>query len=125
MSEDTEKSAPKRASRRRMAPARTPEAEEQQMIGLAMKQARDQLEKGTASSQVLTHFLKLGTQQAILEREKLAAETEMARAKAEAYRAQQESGAKYEEVLAALKSYGLGTGVFGNTIDEEDDYYDE
>ena len=44
-----------------MRPALTPEAKENQMISLAMHCAEKQMREGTASSQVITHFLKLGT----------------------------------------------------------------
>ena len=64
-------------------PAKTPEAREQQLIALAVDQAEKQLMDGTASSQVITHFLKLGSttqklEQAILEQQKkhLVAKTE-------------------------------------------------
>lgn len=125
MKDDIQKSAPKRASQRKSPPVRTPEAQEQRMINLAMKQAEKQLENGTASSQIVTHFLNLATQKAALEREKLAAEAEMARAKAEAIQSQKDYGEKYDRVIAALKSYGLGSGVFGNVDDGEEDYYDD
>ena len=46
---------------RKMPPARTPEARENQMISLAIELAEKQLMEGTASSQVITHFLKLGS----------------------------------------------------------------
>ena len=40
-------------------PALTPEAREQQLIAKATNLAEKQLDEGTASSQVITHFLKL------------------------------------------------------------------
>lgn len=124
MSDEVQKNAPKRASGRRTPPARTPEAQEQRMINLAMRQAEKQLENGTASSQIVTHFLNLATQKAALEREKLQAEAEMSRAKAEALRSQRDNEEKYDRVMAALKSYGVGSGIFGSSVDEEDDDYD-
>lgn len=48
-------------SSKKMRPALTPEARENQMISLAVDLAEQQLRDGTASSQVITHFLKLGT----------------------------------------------------------------
>ena len=44
------------------APAKTPEGRENQLISLAVNLAEKQLQEGTASSQVITHFLKLGTE---------------------------------------------------------------
>ena len=52
-------------------PALTPEARENQLIQLAMDRAEEQLLKGTASSQVITHFLKLGSTREKLEQESL------------------------------------------------------
>ena len=46
---------------RTMRQALTPEAEENQCIHLAMQRAKEQLLDGTASSQVIVHFLKLGS----------------------------------------------------------------
>ena len=52
-------------------PALTPEARENQLVSLAINLAEQQLRDGTASSQVITHYLKLGSQKERLEREKL------------------------------------------------------
>ena len=57
--------------RKKIRPALSPEARENQMISLAVDLAEKQLIEGTASSQVITHFLKLGTTKAELEKEKL------------------------------------------------------
>ena len=51
---------------RRRPPAKTPEARENQLVSLAVDLAERQLLDGTASAQVITHYLKLAT-----EREKL------------------------------------------------------
>lgn len=120
MSESHENNAPKRASSRKRAPARTPEAQEELMINLAMEQAEEQLRNHTATSQVVTHFLNLATQKAILEREKLKAETEMARAKVEVLQSQKHSEELYAKAIKAFKSYGGGI-----SLDDEEDYYDE
>ncbi len=93
-------------TKKKTRPARTPEENEQQLINLAMKQARLQLENGTASSQIITHFLQLGTQKYILEQEKLKAETEMARAKVADLQEDVRSRESYDEVIESLKSYG-------------------
>ena len=77
------KAASSSSSTRKRRPALTPEARENQMIALAVDLAEKQLMEGTASSQVITHFLKLGSSKAELEREKLAMENELIRAKTE------------------------------------------
>lgn len=86
-------------------PAKTIEGRENQLISLATNLAEKQLKEGTASSQVITHFLKLGTTQALLEKEKLHNENLLLEAKAEALKATQRSEAAYEEAIAALKRY--------------------
>ena len=59
------------SSGRRMRPALTPEARENQLVSLAVDLAEQQLRDGTASSQVITHYLKLGSTKERLEKEKL------------------------------------------------------
>lgn len=86
-------------------PALTPEAREQQLIAIAMDRAEQQLLDGTASSQVITHFLKLGSDKERLEREKLEEENKLLRAKTEALEAQRNSEADYTKVIEALKRY--------------------
>ena len=95
--------------RRKLRPAMTPEARENQMISLAMDAAEEQLINGTASSQVITHFLKLATVKEQLELEKLKAETEMAKAKTEALQSAKTMEEMFSKAMDAIKSYrGLG-----------------
>lgn len=93
------------ASRRTPPIARTPEAQENEMIALAMEAARKKIEDGSASSQIIVHFLQLGTEKARLEREKLRAESTLAMAKAEAMKSLQTSDQITEEALSAFKRY--------------------
>ena len=60
---------PEQNSPRRRPPATTPEARENQMIALAVDLAERQLLEGTASSQVITHYLKLGSTKERIEKE--------------------------------------------------------
>lgn len=88
-------------------PALTPESDENQMISLATDLAKQQLIDGTASSQVITHYLKLGTTVARLEREKLEKENKLLTAKTEALQSQ----ARNEELMAkALKAFRTYSG---------------
>lgn len=103
-------------SARKMRPALTPESRENQMIALAVDLAEQQLRDGTASSQVITHFLKLGTTRAELEKEKLQAENEVLRAKAKAIESAEEVKVLYENALKAMRNYA-GYG--------DEDAYDE
>lgn len=91
--------------RQKLTPALTPDAREAQLINLAMRNAEDQMLNGSASSQVITHFLKLGTERTRLEREKLQSEVALANARVEAIKAQQTSEELYQEAIAAFTTY--------------------
>lgn len=95
---------------KKMRPPLTPEAEESQMISLAVDLARKQMREGTASAQVITHYLKLGTMQAKLEIEKQRAELELTKAKAKSIENSGTSEKIYEEALKAFRGYS-GQGV--------------
>lgn len=108
----TSSSKPTRKGR----PALSPEARENQLISLAVDLAEQQLLDGTASSQVITHFLKLGTTRAELEKEKLKRENKVLEAKAKAIESSEEVKVLYENALKAMRNYA-GYG--------EPDEYDE
>lgn len=94
---------------RRGRPATTPEARELQLISLAMDRAEEQLLDGTASAQVITHFLKLGTARAELEKEKLKKENQLMEAKTKAIESAEEMKKIAEEAIKAMRNYqGLG-----------------
>ena len=76
--------------------ATTSEKKENELIALAVDLAEEQLRAGTASSQVITHFLKLATEREKLEREKLEAEIEITRTKKKSI----EASDRMEELLA-------------------------
>lgn len=105
----------------KLRPALTPEAEETQCIALAYSRAREQLADGTASSQVITHFLKAGyeREKRELELERLEEENKLLRAKTEQLQAQKDTSEVYQEVLNALKRYN---GYSGSEDDDYDDY---
>ena len=88
-----------------MRPALTPEARENQCISLAMDLAEQQLRDGTASSQVITHFLKAGASRAELEKEKLRKENLMLEAKTKAYQSSEEIKELYEGAIKAMRIY--------------------
>lgn len=98
---------------KKIRPALTPEARENQMIALAVDLAEKQLLEGTASSQVITHFLKLATSRERLEREKLEKENELLRAKTEAIESAKRVEELYSDALRAMRSYR------GETDDED------
>jgi hypothetical protein len=94
-----------KAQKRRQAPAMSPEAREKQMISLAVDLAEKQLAEGTASSQVITHYLKLGSTKETLEKDKLKTENELLRAKTDAIRSAKSVDQLYGQALEAMRKY--------------------
>ena len=88
-----------------MRPALTPEARENQMISYAVDLAEKQLREGTASSQVITHFLKLATVKEQLEREKIRQEIELQKAKTKALASDEEIKSMYADAIKAMQRY--------------------
>ncbi len=105
--------SPKPTSGRR--PAMTPEAREKQIIADAMDLAEKQIREGTASSQVITHFLKLGSMREKLERERLIEENKLLKAKTQAIEAERDNKALYLDAIKAMRKYS------GHGGDEDDD----
>lgn len=86
----------------------TPESLEMQenlMINLAMDLAEKQLREGTASSQVIAHYLKLASSKERLEREKLQEENKLLRAKTEALEAARDVEELYKNAISAISVY--------------------
>lgn len=98
-------------SSRRIRPALTPEARENQMISLAVDLAEKQLLEGTASSQVITHFLKLATRKEQIEREILEKQKDLIEAKTKAYQSDEEMKAMYKDAIEAFKTYSGNGGI--------------
>lgn len=86
-------------------PAKTPEARENQLIALAVDLAEKQIKDGTVSSQVLTHYLKLGSSREKLEQEKIRNENHLLTAKAEAMASAKRVEELYGKALNAMRSY--------------------
>lgn len=90
-------------------PPLTPEAAESRNISLAMELAEKQLREGTASSQVITHFLKLGTVKEQLELEKMKKENALLEAKTKSIESSRKMEEDYQEVIKAMRIYsGMG-----------------
>ena len=100
--------------RKRMRPALTPEARENQLISLAVDLAEQQLRDGTASSQVITHYLKLGSTKERIEKEILEKQKMLIEAKTQSLQSQQRIDALYEEAIKAMRTYS------GNGESEDD-----
>lgn len=103
-------------SKKKRPPATTPEAREAQMINLATKLAEKQLIEGTASSQVITHYLKLGTSKEKIEKDILKEQRELIKAKTEAMRSAKRVEELYQQALDAMRSYSGSQG----DVDEEE-----
>lgn len=103
-----------RSSSAKGRPALSPEARENQLISLAVDLAEQQLLDGTASSQVITHFLKLGCTKAELEKEKLRMENKKMEAQIMQIKSIDETRKIAEDAIKAMRTYqGFG---------EPDDY---
>jgi hypothetical protein len=92
-------------STRKMRPALTPEARENQLISLAVDLVEKRLREGTASSQETTHFLKLASTKSRIEKEILERQKELITAKTEALQAQKEYTVLVEEAIKAMRDY--------------------
>lgn len=100
---------------RKMRPALTPDARENQLISLAIDLVEQRLIDGTASSQETTHFLKLATSKARLEKEKLELENELVKAKTKAYQSAERSEELYAAAIKAMRDYSGN----GDLVDED------
>lgn len=92
-------------SRRMRAPATTPEGRENQLISLAMDLAEQRLRKGTASSQEVTHFLKLGSSKDRIEKEILEEQRKLIVAKTDAIQSAKRVEELYANALDAMRNY--------------------
>ena len=98
-------------------PAITPEAEENQMIALAVNLVKQRLIDGTASSQETTHYLKLASRKAKLEAERAELENELIKAKTQSIRDQADIKSLYKDAIAAMRRY---SGHGSESEDEEE-----
>jgi hypothetical protein len=92
--------------KKRRAPARTLEARENQLIALAVDLAEKQLSEGTASAQVITHYLKLGSTVQRLEKDKITSENELLKAKTDSLKSAKKVEELYGKALTAMRTYG-------------------
>lgn len=104
-------------SSRKIRPAISPEARENQLINLAFDLVEQRLLDGTASSQETTHFLKQGTAKYRREIEKLEEENKLLRAKTENLQSQKHIEELYADALKAMTRY--------SGQEEEDEEWDD
>lgn len=97
----------------KLVPASSPEGRENQLIAAAYDLAEKRILDGTASNQLLCHFLKLGTTREKYEKEKLKKELDMITAKTENLESQRNSEVLYQDAIDAMRRYQ------GHVRDEE------
>lgn len=93
------------SKKRKQAPAMTIEGREDQLIAMAVDLAEQQLKEGTASSQVITHFLKLGTTREKIEKEILEEKKDLLKAQTENLQSNKKIEQLYSEALDAMRTY--------------------
>lgn len=98
--------------------ASSPEAREQQMISLAIDLAEQQLMDGTASAQVITHYLKLGSSKEKKDLEKAEAEIALMKARIESLQREERVEELFKSALDSFKIYS------GQTVTAEDEGVD-
>lgn len=105
--------------KRKQTPARTPEARENQLINLAVDETERRLRNGTASSQIISLLLKLGTTKAQLELEKLRSDISLQKAKEQEIEDKASNSDLYAQALKAFREY---KGDSSEDEEYEDDY---
>lgn len=99
---------------KRLPRARTPEAREQQLVALSYDLAEIQLLKGTASSQVMSHFLKIGSTREKIELQKIKQETLLVEAKVKDISNVEDMKKLYGDAMDAMRGYS------GQAVTDED-----
>jgi len=100
----------------RMRPATSEENRENQLVSLATDLAEKQLADGTATAQVITHYLKLGSTREKLEQARLQRENQLLESKVEMMASAKRIEELYEQALNAMRSYS------GQLVEGIDDY---
>jgi hypothetical protein len=103
----------------RRKPATTSEGRETQLVSLAEDLAEKQLMEGTASAQVISHYLKLGSSRERLEQQRIAHENELMKVKIESFAAQNRIEELYLGAINAMRSYTGQEPMFEGAIDED------
>lgn len=86
-------------------PATTLKAREDQLIAAAYDLAEEQIRKGTATSQVTAHFLKLGSTREQVEQERLRGEVKLLQAKIESLVSAENMEQRYQDAINAMRRY--------------------
>lgn len=100
----------------RRPPAPTLQGRENQLVQLAIDEAERQMREGTASSQIISYYLKLGSSREQLEQERIQHENELTRVKIEAIHNEARKEEMFANAIKAMRGY---QGV------DEDAVYDD
>lgn len=85
--------------------ASTPDGRENQLVNLAVDLAERQLREGTASAQVLSHYLKAGSSREYLEKQRIAMDVELMKAKQEQIASMARIEELYSDAIGAMRAY--------------------
>lgn len=109
------------ARQRTRRPATSPEQRENELINLAYDLAEEQIRSGTASSQVITHFAKMGSSRERLEQERMRHEVELMQVKKEQLEGQKRVEELFVNALDAMRGYqgALNSNTVDGEIEEE------
>lgn len=99
----------------KLRPQSSPEARENQLIALAYDLAEERLRNGTATSQEVVHFLRLGSIRERKELELVEKKIELDTAKTEALKSAKRIEELYSDAINAFRSYSPSIS---------EDYYD-
>lgn len=105
-------------------PATTPEEFEKQVVLDAMKLAHEQILNKTVSSQVLTHFVRLGSSTEQIDQEKKRMDIAVAEAKIEQMKQADVMQALLAEAVTAMRSYAPAGDIpeMDNILDAGDEF---
>lgn len=99
----------------KMRPSTTEEGREKQLVSLAIDLAEKQLRDGTASSQVISHYLKVGSTKEKKDMQLLDAQIQLANAKAESLKSIEKIEELYTKAMSKMGIYS------GKRVDDEDE----
>lgn len=95
----------KKKTTKKKKPASSPEAREKQLTQLAVDLAEKQLIEGTASPSIINHYLKVASSREVQERDILAKQAELLKAKAENISSDREAEELANAAIEAMRSY--------------------
>lgn len=107
-----------------MRPGFTPESREQQLVGLAVDLTEKKIRDGTATSQMICHYLELGSTTQQIKKDILEEQRKLIIAKTEAIQSEQKVEELYKDAIAAMKNYSGNGSCVDNEDEDNTQYYD-